>query len=118
MQFQENLDSTSITAMDYSVGNSSFNLQAFAEAEKIRFLETSALKNVNVEQAFSSLLTDIYGAATRKIFAAQYSDDKDLNGTKIELDTNSTGQRSGLCSWSCCGAVSRLMGATAPSKQA
>jgi len=43
-------------------------MQALAEAEKLPFLETSALKNVNVEEAFMVILGDIYAAATRKIF--------------------------------------------------
>lgn len=93
-------------------------LQALAEAEKLHFLETSALKNVNVEQAFTILLTDIYSVATRKLFAAQGTDEKDLEGSKVDLGGNNGQRCDGIWSWSCCGAVSRLIGGKGSAKEA
>ncbi|KAL6529690.1 Ras-related protein Rab-11B [Orobanche gracilis] len=40
--------------------------QAFAKNEKICFLETSALESLNVENAFTEVLTEIYGVVCRK----------------------------------------------------
>eukprot|EP00026_Physarum_polycephalum_P015085 Phypoly_transcript_15687.p2 GENE.Phypoly_transcript_15687~~Phypoly_transcript_15687.p2 ORF type:complete len:115 (-),score=20.08 Phypoly_transcript_15687:1-345(-) len=39
---------------------------AFAEANKISFLETSALNGQNVTQAFENLLSDIYNMVSKK----------------------------------------------------
>lgn len=39
---------------------------AFAEANKISFLETSALNGQNVSQSFENLLTDIYNMVSKK----------------------------------------------------
>ena len=94
------------------------DLQALAESEKLQFLETSALKNVNIEQAFTMLLTDIYSTATRKIFASQGSNEKDLDGSKIELTGDGEGSTQGIWSWSCCGAVTRLLRPKADAKEA
>ena len=92
--------------------------QILAESEKLHFLETSALKNVNVEQAFTVLLTDIYKAATQKTFAPKGWSEKDLDGTRIELTPEGGQQRGGLCSWSCCGAVMRMIGVKSTAKDA
>lgn len=83
--------------------------QALAEAEKLPFLETSALKNVNVEEAFTVILSDIYKAATRKIFAEDDLVEKDLGGTRIELNGNKELQRPGLWSYSCCGTITKFL---------
>ena len=58
-------------------------MQALAEAEKLPFLETSALKNVNVEEAFMQILGEIYTAATRKLF----TEVSELPVRFISLDT-------------------------------
>jgi hypothetical protein len=85
------------------------SIQALAEAEKLPFLETSALKNVNVEEAFTVILSDIYKAATRKIFAEDDLVEKDLGGTRIELNGNKELQRPGLWSYSCCGTITKFL---------
>lgn len=93
-------------------------LQAFAEAESLKFMETSALKNVNVEPAFNMLLSEIYSAATRKIFANQNVEDRDFGGRKVELKPDYAKGNSGLCCWSCCGGITRFMGLSSTAKQA
>lgn len=40
--------------------------QAFAEREKTYFMETSALESLNVENAFTEVLTQIYHVVSRK----------------------------------------------------
>lgn len=40
--------------------------KAFCEREKLSFIETSALEATNVEQAFQSILTEIYHIVSRK----------------------------------------------------
>jgi Ras-related protein Rab-11A len=40
--------------------------QAFAEREKTYFMETSALESMNVENAFTEVLTQIYHVVSRK----------------------------------------------------
>lgn len=94
------------------------HVQALAESEKLHFLETSALKNVNVEQAFTVLLTEIYNAAAKKTFAPKGWNDKDLDGTRIELTSEGGQERGGLFSWSCCGAVMRMIGVKGTAKEA
>lgn len=93
-------------------------MQALAEAEKLQFMETSALKNINVDQAFNALLTDIYTAATRKTFSPEGWSEKDFDGSRIELTGEKEQGRGGLCSWSCCGAVMRMIGAKGAEKEA
>lgn len=90
--------------------------QILAESESLHFLETSALRNVNVEQAFTLLLTDIYTAAAKKLFASEDSEEKDLDGSRIELGREE--KQGGLFYWSCCGAVTRMLSSKAPEKKA
>ncbi|KAI7726619.1 hypothetical protein M8C21_025193 [Ambrosia artemisiifolia] len=44
--------------------------QSFAEKEGLLFLETSALESYNVEKAFQTVLTDIYGIVSKKALVA------------------------------------------------
>ena len=93
------------------------HVQILAEREKLPLLETSALQNANVEEAFQLVLTEIYQNATRDIFAADEGEQQDLSGKKVELHNDEPGSRIGLWSSSCCGAVTRLMGLPTKSKQ-
>ena len=81
-------------------------------------METSALKNVNVEQAFNVLLAEIFAAATQKTFASHEWGEKDLDGTRIELNSEGGQHGGGFFSWSCCGAVMRMIGVKGTSKDA
>ena len=94
------------------------HVQVLAEREKLPFLETSALQNSNVEEAFRVVLTEIYQNASRNIFAADEEEQQDLSGKKVELHNEEPGSRIGLWSSSCCGAVTRLMGLPTKSKEA
>lgn len=52
--------------------------KAFCEREKLSFIETSALEATNVEQAFQSILTEIYHIVSRKALSGA-----DEAGTKV-----------------------------------
>jgi Ras-related protein Rab-11A len=54
--------------------------KAFCEREKLSFIETSALEATNVEQAFQSILTEIYHIVSRKALSGA-----DEAGTKVHL---------------------------------
>lgn len=58
----------------------------FAENEGLFFLETSALEATNVENAFATVLTEIFNIVNRKNLAAsedQSNDNPSLSGEKI-----------------------------------
>ncbi|KAI3750211.1 hypothetical protein L2E82_20840 [Cichorium intybus] len=59
--------------------------QEFAERENLCFMETSALEATNVETAFLTALTDIYGIISKKSLSADGDDGKStsLKGTTI-----------------------------------
>lgn len=64
----------------------------FAEKEGLFFLETSALESVNVETAFSTVLTEIYRVVSKKSLIANEEQGNGnvslLTGTKIILPTD------------------------------
>ncbi|NP_001148694.1 Ras-related protein RGP2 [Zea mays] len=45
--------------------------KALAEKEGLFFLETSAMEAINVEQAFQTIMTEVYGIVNRKALAAK-----------------------------------------------
>ncbi|XP_076903820.1 ras-related protein Rab2BV-like [Bidens hawaiensis] len=71
--------------------------QAFAEKEAFSFLETSALDAHNVENAFQSILLDIYHVASKKALAAQEAASSvPTQGTTIKVENNDS-KRSVCC---------------------
>ncbi|KAF3795487.1 Ras-related protein [Nymphaea thermarum] len=66
--------------------------QVLAEKEGLSFLETSALEAVNVEQAFQTILTEIYHIVSKKALAAQEaaaSAGPPIQGTTINVSDTS-----------------------------
>ncbi|KAE8679410.1 Ras-related protein RABA4d [Hibiscus syriacus] len=53
--------------------------QEFAQRESLFFMETSALESTNVETAFLTILTEIYGIIRKKTLSA--NDESDANGS-------------------------------------
>ncbi|KAE8711129.1 Ras-related protein Rab11A [Hibiscus syriacus] len=53
--------------------------QGFAQRESLFFMETSALESTNVETAFLTILTEIYGIISKKTLSA--NDESDANGS-------------------------------------
>ena len=51
----------------------------FAETEGLCFMETSALQNLNVEQAFVQMITKIHDITSQKMLEAK------VNGTTLRL---------------------------------
>ncbi|CAI9301319.1 unnamed protein product [Lactuca saligna] len=74
----------------------------FAEREKLYFMETSARESTNVETAFLTALTEIYGIVSKKTLSADGDSDKSasLKGTAILVDQDAN---SGAKSGGCCG---------------
>lgn len=76
----------------------------YAEKEKLFFLETSALEATNVENAFYTVLTEIYRIVSKKALIADDGNAKKaavLQGTKILVPTEDDGAKSkkkGCCS--------------------
>lgn len=73
--------------------------RAFAEKNKISFIETSALDSSNVENAFQSILSDIYHTLSTRV-----GDDEDTQNqtekqqTSVVLDMNEgQEQKKGCC---------------------
>nr|KAJ0186345.1 hypothetical protein LSAT_V11C900466200 [Lactuca sativa] len=73
----------------------------FAEREKLYFMETSARESTNVETAFLTALTEIYGIVSKKTLSADGDSDKSasLKGTAIlvDQDANSGAKGGGGC---------------------
>ncbi|KAK1409424.1 hypothetical protein QVD17_35950 [Tagetes erecta] len=71
--------------------------QALAEKEGLSFLETSALDAHNVENAFQSILLDIYHIVSKKALAAQEAAATvPTIGTTIKVESNDA-KRSACC---------------------
>ncbi|KAG0492968.1 hypothetical protein HPP92_006039 [Vanilla planifolia] len=75
--------------------------KALAERESLFFMETSALESINVENAFSEVLTQIYRIVSRK--AVEAGDDAPSavpsKGERIDVkDDSSSIKRFGCCS--------------------
>ncbi|XP_028242934.1 ras-related protein RABA6b-like isoform X2 [Glycine soja] len=76
--------------------------KGFAETEGLCFMETSALKNLNVEEVFLQMITRIYDMTSQKNLAAKM-DEKPinlLNGKEIHIadEVTATKQSSTCCS--------------------
>lgn len=76
----------------------------FAEKEGLYFLETSALEATNVENAFYTVLTEIYRIVSKKALIANEDQGNGntalLTGTKIALPTD--GQEDNIKKKGCC----------------
>ncbi|XP_054815181.1 ras-related protein RABA1f [Prosopis cineraria] len=76
--------------------------KSFAEKENTFFMETSALESVNVENAFTEVLTQIYGVVSRKALEAAGNGSADLpKGQSINVggkDDVSDVKKGGCCS--------------------
>ncbi|KAL1299169.1 hypothetical protein HN51_043588 [Arachis hypogaea] len=73
----------------------------FAEREKIYFMETSALESLNVDSAFTEVLTQIYNVVSRKSLEAVNDTAALPKGQTINLgskDDVSAVKKSGCCS--------------------
>ena len=71
---------------------------SFAEKEHTYFMETSALESLNVESAFTEVLTQIYQIVSRK--ALESGDDAAAlpKGQTINVDDVSAVKKGGCCS--------------------
>mmetsp|Transcript_21215 Transcript_21215/g.25688 ORF Transcript_21215/g.25688 Transcript_21215/m.25688 type:complete len:213 (-) Transcript_21215:395-1033(-) len=79
---------------------SSEEATAFAEANNLAFIETSALDSTGVDTAFQKILTEIYQLMSRRVMAS--TDDGGNNavvpGQKIDVaDTSAVKEESGCC---------------------
>lgn len=76
--------------------------KSFAERENTFFMETSALESLNVDNAFTEVLTQIYGVVSRKALDAAANDPTDLpKGQTINVGTKddvSAVKKAGCCS--------------------
>lgn len=73
---------------------------AFAEANNLAFIETSALDSTGVDEAFRQILTEIYRLMSRKAMEANGGDKpKNLQGKKIAVSQDNTKkpQQNGGC---------------------
>ncbi|XP_074574144.1 ras-related protein Rab11B-like [Curcuma longa] len=72
----------------------------FAERERAFFMETSALESVNVEDAFTEVLTQIYNVASRKALEAADGSETLPKGQTINVgkDDVSAVKKVGCCS--------------------
>lgn len=77
--------------------------RAFAEKHGLAFIETSARDNTNVEDAFTTLLTEIYGIVRRRTLEAAEKPTKSAAvpaGSTVIVSPESVAQKS---SAGCCG---------------
>ncbi|KAL8146084.1 ras-related protein Rab2BV-like [Apium graveolens] len=73
--------------------------QALAEKEGLSFLETSALEAQNIEQAFQTVLTEIYHIMNKKALAAEEAAATlPGQGTTININDPSRNMKKGCCS--------------------
>jgi small GTP-binding protein len=71
-----------------------YEAENYANRENIKYIETSAIKNLNVNEAFEMLLNDIYEKKS-KIFEQEISEEKKNNN--INLTTNPQNTKNGEC---------------------
>lgn len=57
----------------------------FCEKEGLSFIETSALEATNVEQAFQSILTEIYHIVSKKALSSEEGISAPSSGTAIKV---------------------------------
>lgn len=74
--------------------------QGFAEREKTYFMETSALESLNVENAFTEVLTQIYHVVSRK--ALDIGDDPAALPKGQTIDVGSKDDVSAVKKIGCC----------------
>lgn len=77
------------------------NAKAFAERENTFFMETSALEALNVENAFTEVLTQIYHVVSRKALDINYDPAAPPRGQTINIgskDDVSDLKKTGCCS--------------------
>ncbi|KAE8689443.1 Ras-related protein RABA1g [Hibiscus syriacus] len=75
--------------------------KAFAENEKVCFLETSALESLNVENAFAEVLTQVYNVVKKKALEVRRNLAVLPNGKTIDVgskDEVSAIKKTGCCS--------------------
>ncbi|KAK8645544.1 hypothetical protein V6N13_119370 [Hibiscus sabdariffa] len=75
--------------------------RALAEREGLSFLETSALEATNIENAFHTILNEIYLIVNRKALAAQEAAASTAipgQGTTININDTSGNMKKGCCS--------------------
>ncbi|CAM8895751.1 unnamed protein product [Rhodiola kirilowii] len=71
--------------------------QQMGERENLSFIETSALEATNVENAFQTLLLDIYHVISKKALAAQAAGVTPGQGTTINVGNLSSGTSQRSC---------------------
>uniref|UniRef100_A0ACD5TJX9 Uncharacterized protein n=2 Tax=Avena sativa TaxID=4498 RepID=A0ACD5TJX9_AVESA len=76
--------------------------KALAEKEGLFFLETSAMEAVNVEEAFQTIITEVYGIVNKKALAAKEAAANAAplpsQGKTISIDTTSGNSKRACCS--------------------
>ncbi|CAM0957237.1 unnamed protein product [Alopecurus aequalis] len=76
--------------------------KALAEKEGLFFLETSAMEAVNVEEAFQTIITEVYGIVNKKALAAKEAAAAAAplpsQGKTISIDTTSGTSKRACCS--------------------
>uniref|UniRef100_A0ACD5TPH9 Uncharacterized protein n=1 Tax=Avena sativa TaxID=4498 RepID=A0ACD5TPH9_AVESA len=76
--------------------------KALAEKEGLFFLETSAMEAVNVEEAFQTIITEVYGIVNKKALAAKEAAASAAQlpsqGKTISIDTTSGNSKRACCS--------------------
>ena len=91
--------------------------QELAAANGLPFLETSALKGKNVEDAFRKVLSSIYKSANAKLYDQDHGVEPELDGKKINLREWEDSQAPAYWTSSCCDVCARLLGGQAPSQR-
>ena len=70
---------------------------AFAEANNLAFIETSALDSTGVDSAFHRILTEIYRLMSRKTIASEESSSKLPSGESIVVQNPMESQKKNCC---------------------
>ncbi|KAL5232171.1 hypothetical protein ABZP36_030947 [Zizania latifolia] len=76
--------------------------KALAEKEGLFFLETSAMEAVNVEEAFQTIISEVYGIVNKKALAAKEASATSAplpsQGRTISIDSNAGNSKRACCS--------------------
>jgi Ras-related protein Rab-11A len=76
--------------------------KALAEKEGLFFLETSAMEAINVEEAFQTIITEVYGIVNRKALAAKEAAASTATlpsqGKTISIDSTAGNTKRACCS--------------------
>lgn len=73
-----------------------------AEKEGLSFLETSALDATNVENAFQTILSEIYQIISKKARAAQEAARASVGVTPAQGTTINVTDSAATTKWACC----------------